>query len=74
MAPVILVTRELLRQGRGQGGWDGYTREQLRLLGVVEWPPPRGWKSGVLGRFLSALAAEAFLELKDPGQRELFGT
>jgi hypothetical protein len=70
MLDTIEITRELLNAGRGADGT--YTRAQLEVLGV-EWPPPRGWRSSVVGRRVPVEVAEEFLELRDGGQQSLFG-
>lgn len=54
----ILVTTELLARGMSHlGGWN---RAQLSAIGIA-WPPMRGWKKLVIGRVVSAEAAEQFL-------------
>lgn len=37
----------------------GWTREQLRLIGVA-WPPPRGWKRAMIGVHVAEDLARRF--------------
>jgi hypothetical protein len=60
----VIITKELILAGRsGAGGW---TREQLRLLGV-DWPkgksPRKGWQREVIGHTISKADAEEFVRL-----------
>lgn len=67
----VLITDELIEAGKSaRGGW---SREQLRLLGIP-WPPPAGWKRKVLGARIRADSAEQFIRLRDRsgGQGSLF--
>jgi hypothetical protein len=65
----VIITKELILAGRsGAGGW---TREQLRLLGV-DWPkgksPRKRWQREIIGRSISKTDAEQFLRLSSgPG-------
>lgn len=54
------ITRELLEQGQSKAG--GWSREQLRLLGV-NWPPKRGWPAKIVGSEITDAEAARFLEL-----------
>lgn len=56
----MILTREFLDKGKtSRGGW---TREQLRMVGV-SWPPVQGWQLGVLGVEVTDTLAETFLTL-----------
>lgn len=66
----VEITRELLEKGRGADG--SWTPAQLQLLGV-ESPPPRGWRHDLRGKRISREDADAFIELRDNSQRDLFG-
>lgn len=56
----MIVTDEWLKRWMTQRG--GYTKEQLRLIGV-EWPPTKGWKDLVIGACISESAAAEFAKL-----------
>lgn len=63
----VPVTEEFIESGKSpRGGW---TREQLRLLGV-SWPPPKGWKQGVLGVCIPKATAEEFVRLRKGGHEQ----
>jgi hypothetical protein len=60
--PMVVVTEELLRAGMADNG--GYTRAQFQLVGVLEWPPLKGWKRSVLGSLIPRADAEEFLRIR----------
>lgn len=60
MAKMVKLTREFLERGRTAQG--GFTRGQLRLLGVA-WPPPPKWMEDLEGKKVSEQKAEQFLNL-----------
>lgn len=55
------ITDELLLEAASDR--HGYTRKQLAIIGVP-WPPPRGWKRGVVGKPISGEDAKLFVSLK----------
>lgn len=60
MPKLVTITEEFLERGRSaQGGW---TRGQLRLLGVA-WPPVIGWQILLCGKKIAAEKAAQFLNL-----------
>lgn len=59
----VLVTNEFIERGKSDNG--AWSRQQLRLLGVTEYPPSRGWKNRIIGTFITKRTTEAFLTLKD---------
>ena len=61
------VTNDLLR--RGQSGAGGWNRQQLRLLGIEQWPPPHGWQKRILGRPIAMEDVERFIALRGVTKR-----
>ncbi|MGC2766605.1 MAG: hypothetical protein WB607_13960 [Candidatus Acidiferrum sp.] len=57
----VTITKELILAGRSSAG--GWTREQLRLLGV-DWPPRKKWQREIIGRTISKADAEEFVGLR----------
>jgi hypothetical protein len=57
----VTITKEFIEAGMCESG--GWSREQLRLIGV-SWPLVRGWKDRAVGREISHSDAEIFLALK----------
>lgn len=51
------VTSEFIVECASDAG--GWTKYQLSLLGVA-WPPPKGWKKGVIGSEIDDAVAAAF--------------
>lgn len=61
----IRITEEFLCAGASaRGGW---TREQLRLLGV-SWPLPKGWKHAIIGQVVDIAHAQEFLAIGQAGR------
>ena len=56
---LITVNREVLAMAKTRKG--GYTRAQLDAIGVP-WPPPKRWKSGVVGRRIPQQAFDALMD------------
>lgn len=65
----VLVAAELLAAGQSERG--GWSKAQLTLLGV-DWPPPSGWKSKVIGRSIARVDAERLVQLRSGSPRTLF--
>lgn len=65
MASTVRITDELIDAGSSRQ--EGWTKEQLALLGVA-WPPPKGWRRDILGRPIDAEAAARFVELAKNGK------
>ncbi len=61
-AGMVRITNRLIKDGASMNG--GWSEEQLALLGV-SWPPKKGWKGRIIGRWISAEQAARFLWLKD---------
>ena len=59
----VRVTADLIEAGRSERG--GWSKAQFALLGVP-WPPPAGWKVGMIGRTIPRSDAERFVSLR-PG-------
>jgi len=52
------ITEELIESGKtGNGGW---SKAQLACL-EISWPPPKGWKSSVIGKEISPQLAQLFV-------------
>ena len=56
------ITREFIFAGISDAG--GWSRAQVEELGV-EWPLKSGWIDLILGKEISNLAAETFINLKN---------
>lgn len=56
---LITVNKEVLALAKTKKG--GYTRAQLAAIGVP-WPPPRRWKTIVVGRRIPRHAFDALME------------
>lgn len=64
---MLTITDTLLLAGsNGPGGW---CAKQLAVLGV-EWPPPRGWKSDLIGNQIPQGIYEKFLRLRRIDRQE----
>lgn len=60
----MILTRELVLKGRSRRG--GWTREQLKVLGVA-WPPKSGWLDALEGKDIPDAVYQRFMGLqKDP--------
>lgn len=67
---MFTVTEEwITRYASDKGGW---TRQQLKLLGV-DWPPIRGWKYRCVGLKISDEARQRFEEIGRSRRADLFG-
>jgi hypothetical protein len=55
---MVVVTSEFLERGRSKAG--GWSRDQLRCLGVA-WPPPKGWQTQIAGQLITDRNARRFL-------------
>jgi hypothetical protein len=54
----VKLTHTHIEQAKSASG--GWTKEQLRLIGV-SWPPAKGWRLQVVGRELPVDSIDAFL-------------
>ncbi len=45
------VTNQWLDANKTDNG--GYSQQQLSVFGIASWPPPRGWKSFVVGTMIT---------------------
>lgn len=61
------LTREILHSAGTSNC--GFNREQLYLLGV-DWPPVKGWLSGLVGREVSDETWQMVLQLKSIRNRK----
>lgn len=59
---MVRVTKEWLESG--MKGGVGIKSKQCKILGIP-YPPPKGWKKIVIGKYISETDAENFLILKD---------
>lgn len=57
----IIITDDLIEHGASHRG--GWSKKQFAALGVA-WPPRKGWRRALIGRCISASAAERFLALR----------
>jgi hypothetical protein len=58
---LVTVSEELLEAGKSvKGGW---SKAQLAILGEV-WPPRSGWKKEIIGRRISKMDADKFVQLR----------
>ena len=55
---MVTLNRELIQSAATRNG--GFTRSQLEVFGVA-WPPPRGWKRGLVGRLVTRRQFDEFL-------------
>jgi hypothetical protein len=55
---LVTVNKEVLAMAQTRNG--GYTRAQLTAIGVP-WPPPRRWKTAVIGRRIRRQAFDALM-------------
>ena len=60
---MTLITAEFIEAGKSASG--GWSRAQLQILGVA-WPPPKGWKTVVVGKSIKEADAKLFLSLRKP--------
>lgn len=59
---MLEITHEMIEAGKTpRGAW---TKVQLTLLGI-EWPPTKGWKSALVGHWISEENYQAFLDEVD---------
>jgi hypothetical protein len=58
---MVVLTDEILKQGLSKNG--GYSRQQLKLLGIEGFP--KGWKQSLAGQAFSVELIEQFIALKD---------
>ncbi len=58
---MVTITDEFLRSG--QSTLAGWTRAQLKLVGVHEWPLVSGWKNRIIGNRISDEDAQKFLDI-----------
>ena len=63
MSDAIKISNDFLRISQSPKG--GFTKDQLKLIGV-SWPPPKGWKKQVVGKELNPFVAFAFLHFHHP--------
>ena len=59
---VEIITNKLIESGKSING--GWSREQLKLLGI-SWPPPIGWKESVISKSILKIDADKYISLKD---------
>lgn len=59
---MIKITQEFIDSGKSHAG--GWSREQLRILGV-SWPPEAGWRERIEGTEILTLEAEKFIEIRN---------
>lgn len=64
---MIRLTREILHSASTNNC--GFNREQLYLLGV-DWPPVKGWLSGLIGRQVSDETWQMVVKLKGVRNRK----
>lgn len=54
----VVITNDMIVYGQSKHG--GWSRDQLKLLGV-DWPPAKGWKARIIGRTITQSQYEMFL-------------
>lgn len=57
----IFLTEDMIEEGRSYN--NGFNRKQLECFGIG-WPPPKGWKKGMVGKKVNKLEYEMFLKFK----------
>ncbi len=64
---LVTLTNQIIFSGAScpSGGW---TRSQLKILGV-SWPPPKGWKSRLLGSQVPEAKVKEFIRLRGVASR-----
>lgn len=56
------ITQDLIRAGQSSNG--GWSKKQLRLLGI-KWPPLQGWRRRIDGAHIADAKADRFVKLRD---------
>ena len=61
--------KELCQKGVSRKG--GFTKRQFAVLDI-EWPPIKGWKRNLVGRFITVDQWNRFIELNPDGEQTTF--
>ncbi len=62
-----IITHELIEAGANS---NAYNKKQLAILGV-KWPPKKGWKKKLIGKFISDSSLQDFYLLRKTPVNEL---
>lgn len=64
----VVITAELLASAKTTAG--GYTRAQMDVFDV-DWPPPKGWPSFLIGRAVELEVFERFVQARNISAKQL---
>lgn len=59
---MVKLTKEFIQQHKTDYG--GWTKAQIEALGL-KWPPRHGWQERLVGKEISAEAAQRFIDGKN---------
>ena len=71
----VTITLEMIADAKTKAG--GYTRAQLKVLGI-DWPPPKGWAKALVGQDIEESLYQQFMDARSvtskptPKQDSLF--
>lgn len=71
----VTITPAMLASAKTEAG--GYTRAQLKVLGI-DWPPPKGWAKALVGQDIEESLYQQFMDTRSvtsnpaPKQDSLF--
>lgn len=61
MTKYVTLTSDMIERGKSSKG--GWSMRQLALLGI-DWPPPRNWKSKIIGKRVDAFKYAEFMRMR----------